>query len=135
MRFVLGNGRTVRLVSLDQSLTYDGLLEGSVTVASNKTRVRAACTSGPSYLLDRSLLERYGSPIEPGDNFERTDRLPAIRCHAILRDHRPAVDHEAHGSELRIAWFQADFALPIDAAALASIHDLDWTRLATDYQV
>lgn len=131
MQFDLYDGRSVSLVSLAKTLTYDGLLEGGPTLATNKSRVRAAAMKGPSHLLDRRL-DRYNCVPEINDNFERDQRLPPVVCHATLRSHQPIHDVEAHGSELLVAWYQDDFATPIQSYAVDMILRLEWAALATD---
>jgi hypothetical protein len=60
--------------------------------------------------------------------------LPSIVCVArfacLTHARNPAMDY----SELVVIWFQDQFAFPIDPGILEQLRDLEWERLAQDYE-
>lgn len=144
----LSSGRSVTLSSLRQSRTYLGLLEGLPDTRSSEFFIRNALERAEEDSHPRSkpvLLPpaRRDYFRTPGDMAEAkrgafADRniewLPLVTCVGEFESSSPARDPEMHASTLTVVWFQAEWAMPIDPAALEAIKKLDWDRLATDFE-
>lgn len=136
----LAGGRCVRLVSLSQEQTYLGLIEGVPRRKTNDLQVAAAS--------ERGVL---GSPVHvvpprrrdwlrtPGDCAEMSpllgmppEWLPLVACVGLWESAPTGRDADADRSRLTVAWWQDDYAMPIDGAALDAIRALDWEALARD---
>ncbi len=136
----LAGGRCVRLVSLSQEQTYLGLIEGAPRRETNDLQVAAAS--------ERGLL---GSPVHvvpprrrdwlrtPGDCADLPrlrgmppEWLPWMTCVGVWESGPTGRTPDADLSRLTVAWWQDDFAMPIDGAALDAIRALDWDSLAQD---
>jgi hypothetical protein len=55
-------------------------------------------------------------------------------CVVRLDSHQPVRDQSKHLSGLGVVWFQADFAFPIESAALEQLQSIDWDRHAVDWE-
>jgi len=133
----LASGRTIALVALDQSVTYEGLLEGIPTVEMNARRVAWLVKGGHAgsslapYLVPpkERLIEHQGYP------FGTPAALPRVTCVARFQSRDVARDARCDYSELRIIWFQESFALPIDPEVLEHIRDIRWEEHAHDLEI
>ncbi|HEV7404591.1 MAG TPA: hypothetical protein VGO11_16745 [Chthoniobacteraceae bacterium] len=134
----LGSGRDIFLVALNQSRTYEGLLEGLPTKEKNRGIVERTiqCAEelwgGAAYLItppETPITLDHDYP------FGTPASIPGIVCCARFRSRtsvRP--DDGDDYSELTFVWFQSDYALPIDESTLTQMGSLDWNAHATDYQ-
>jgi hypothetical protein len=144
----LSSGRSVTLSSLRQSRTYLGLVEGLPDTKSSEFFIRNALKKAEEDSHPRSKPVLLPPPRRdyfrtPGDMAEAkrgafADRniewLPLVTCVGEFESSSPARDPEMHASTLTVVWFQAEWAMPIDPAALEAIKKLDWDRLATDFE-
>lgn len=135
--FKLGDGRSIRLMSIDQWGTYSGLLEGVPTKEMNERYIR--------YTMDEARKRRNFEPylIPPIETPIEIDRkyplgtpasIPGITCIAQFDCLDPARDKSMDASTLPIVWFQSDFAFPIEDAILEHIRLLNWEKFASDFQ-
>jgi hypothetical protein len=119
-----GAPRTVNVSRFEMSGTYEGVLEGVPHHEPILAAAKQAYDGIPVFLVPPPLrrLEGYTS----GERFI----LPSWRCAAVLRSFE-AVDPGSDYSLLRVAWFRddADPLFPVDA-----VEDLDWERLAHDFE-
>jgi hypothetical protein len=135
--FELASGRTIRLLALDQRGTYEGLLLGVPTREMNQG------------MLDRLVAQyvhpaEYGVPLllEPEQrSFDIPTRvhvpgtpakLPAVTCIARFNSDGQLGTDDIW-SVLRVIWFQADFAFPIEDRVLRQIAEIDWETHATGW--
>jgi len=134
----LDGGRDLFLVALNQSRTYEGLLEGLPTKEKNAGIIkRAAKTAqelwrGAPYLITPT---ETAITLDHDYPFGTPASIPAVVCFARFRSFSAirADDGNDH-SELTIVWFQSNFALPIAESALTHIRLIDWGADAADYQ-
>ena len=76
--------------------------------------------------------EQQASVMRYGD--QRAAVLPGVRCIARFEALDPTRDGAGDYSVLVVAWFQDEFALPVDAQVLAHIQGLKWDELATNHE-
>jgi len=147
------SGRTLILNQLEQSQTYAGMLEGVPSKQTNDWDIDVALrrAAGREYTLGEPYLippRRHDYEHEPGDmEHERARRahypkewerdpewIPLICCIGCFRSFPPVHDQEKHGSCLTVVWYQDDYAMPIDEGIIQELKQLDWDRLATDFE-
>jgi hypothetical protein len=125
----LADGRKITLTRLQQSMTYEGLLEGYPTRKENERRVAALVESErtrtrcPPIIIEptrRASFHRAG-PVEDAVRDRVPEWLPMVACVANFTSLPTGRDQDAHMSELSVVWFQDQFALPFAAEALAAI--------------
>jgi hypothetical protein len=140
---VLTSGREIGLISLNQSFTYHGLLEGAPTERMNQEIIDHAVLESRSRQHSRNpyLIPPPQTPITfPGSThypFGKPMRLPGILCVARFNSRNPVHDHSdpiLYYSQLSVIWFQDDFAFPIDGAVLEALRQIDWEKLAYDVE-
>lgn len=117
--------RSVYASSFEMHGTYEGVLEG---IPDHEPLIEAARRpyGGIPVHLFPPPLQRIRRDNPDRDTFV----LPGWRCVAVLRSFE-AIEPGSDYSLLRIAWFRgdADPILPVDL-----IEQLDWERLAEDYE-
>ena len=137
--FVLSSGHTVRVLELRQSRTYEGLLEGLPTTKSNARTleylVKAAAADYPRY--GAPLLLPCKETLTPWEEpqpypFGTPATLPGVICIARLGSLQAARDGD--WSAMIVIWLQNDFAFPIAEPIMQRLIDIDWARLATDFE-
>ncbi|CAM5273986.1 hypothetical protein GCM10010329_46090 [Streptomyces spiroverticillatus] len=137
---VLASGRSVRLVELRLSSTYDGMLEGYPCKPVNDRKVH--------HLRERAARELPGTPAhvvepvrvlpdEPAGAFGPVEVLPAVTCVGLFRSDAVEADHHPVGyrSALVVGWFQATADLPSGEDADAALRSIPWEQLAQDYEL
>ncbi len=136
------SGREIRLMELQQSWTYEGLLEGLPTDRMNKRH------------LDGLLSERRGKPYPQGPvhlivpterpieysadrpyPFGTPAELPHVTCIGRFESRAVAREESCYYSGLVVIWFQDEFAYPIDPGVMEKLRALDWERLAVDVEM
>lgn len=121
---------TIWLSSINQSLTYSGMLEGYPNSELNRRLVEGI----QERLEKRSQWKPF--LIEPEER-EVPNRstvakkrpwveLPKVQCTAWFRSNSLG----EFGSRLAIIWFQDDFAFPIDPKVENKIRSMVWSRHA-----
>jgi hypothetical protein len=140
---VLTNGREIGLISLEQSFTYHGLIEGAPTERMNQEIIDVAVQEARNKQHSRNpyLIPPTQTPITfPGSTqypFGKPMRLPGILCVARFNSRNPVHDHIdpiLYYSQLSVIWFQEDFAFPIDKTVLEALRQIDWEKLAYDVE-
>jgi len=140
---VLTSGREIGLISLNQSFTYHGLLEGAPTARMNQMIIDHAVQEERNKQHGQALylIPPTQTPITfPGSTrypFGEPIRIPGILCVARYNSRHPVHDHSdpiLYYSQLSVIWFQEDFAFPIDGAVLEELRQLDWEKLAYDVE-
>lgn len=133
-------GREIGLSVLNQSFTYEGLIEGLPTKRMNRATIKRVLKDAKKLWRSDPYL------IEPVETLFAQDRpwplgtpvaIPPIICVARFASRDPARDFSEPietFSTLTVVWFQSAFALPIDDEVLRDIRRLDWNRLATDHK-
>jgi uncharacterized protein (TIGR02996 family) len=133
--FTLRSGRSIRLRELRQWDVYEGLLEGLPTTEMNSRTIEGVLTGlrqehGCEPYLIRPE-ERPLKHLEPYP-FGTPAALPGIVCVGRFDSYQPVRDASRDGSMLPVAWFQDEFAFPIDPVVREQIRAIDWDRHATD---
>ena len=142
--FTLPDGRVIRLLSLEQWWTYQGLLAGRPNRALNRRLLDGLVAKYTASRGDGApvLLEPLQTPVElepssPGDGDGDGDgdeaTLPFAVCVARFRSAPLPGDDVGIASVLRVIWFQDDFAFPIDPGIQAELAALDWDAHATSW--
>ena len=132
---VLRTRDTIRLCSLQQELTYAGLLEG-LPIKDMDRRTLDWVVSRTAKRIGRApwLVEPTSTPVPwSGDQpypFGEPAMLPEVVCAAEFQSSQ----HEQSGlwgySRLTVIWFQNEWALPIAPDAIDGIQQIDWTAIA-----
>lgn len=141
----LRSGRTITLKSLDQEMSYAGLLEGVPDAKSNDWYIECTLRA-----VERRCVEGAGPHLippvrrdflrEPGDMRqliqERAYRvpewLPMVRCIGSFQSSVIARAPDHHVSVLVVVWFQDEYGPPLQESAMGQLLALDWESLATD---
>lgn len=144
-RLELNSGRGIRLASIRQSGTNDGVLCGSPRSDSefNDRRVRNAiesaaqeftCEPGNVAVLPPRLWRSIENkrPGDPGPEEIAVDYLPPVKTLAVFES-SPQDGADADGSSLVVVWFQDAYGLPGEGHVMEQLRALDWERLATDW--
>lgn len=118
----------VQVVSLRQSLVYQGLLEGLPTREMNQRRLERLQEDNPQAILVRPE-ER---PLEYSGRypFGTPSALPDVQCEARLEYSQGLYRYEAE-----LLWFQENWAPPLDEALLAYLAKASWFDLSTKYEI
>ncbi|EDL59004.1 hypothetical protein [Gimesia maris] len=147
------SGRELILNQLEQSQSYAGMMEGVPNKKANDwgidvdlcRAVRREYTLGEPYLIPprrRDYLREPGDMDEirkqkshyPKEWVMDPEWLPLICCIGCFKSVSPVRNTEMHGSCLTVVWYQDDYAMPIDPEVIRSLKQLDWDRLATDFE-
>lgn len=125
MKLTLSDGRQVQLVAFHTDRTYSGLLLGSPTPAINKRIIEEVYSR-----IQR--LWHEGRPVHLMPPVTVKDRLPPLVNIAWLESE--PMNEGFFGSYLIVAWFTpVQWERPIHTIVNEAIKDLDWNRLAVDY--
>ena len=136
----LNCGRQIDLRELNQSLTYDGLLEGLPTKQMNAHTLGRVTKEATLFGVQFKphLIEPDEEPIDWGRDrpypFGDPSALPPIQCQARFESFQPARDPNQQFSGLILVWFQHLWALPVEEAVLEQIKALNWNEIAHDYE-
>lgn len=149
-------GPAIVLKSINQYMTYRGLLEGMPDSDFNQRRMESAREEGrrlsvnrtAPYLIFPHRRDYFRSPgdmdsIGPEAGEQgfmlsaslgfKPEWLPLITCIADFQSvssKNPRMD----GSSLAMVWFQDEYALPIAESVLMAIKRMDWHAHAADYE-
>lgn len=146
-QIALRSGRRITLKSLHQWMTYASWLEGVPSRELNDGFVECSLRASEQYCLEGAkpiliVPARRDYLRRPGDMEEHrslggqpAEWLPVVTCVGVLRDTAPARDRGRDGSMLTVAWFQDEYAPPIDEAVLEQLQSIDWERLAADIEL
>ena len=135
----LHSKRSIRLLALQQSRTYAGLLEGLPTTKLNQSLLADLPAQHRNYGRPAHVIKPVEELIPYSDQsgepypFGTPARLPFILCVAQFESFQPARDMDAHASGLAVVWFQHHFAFPIDEDMVKAVQAIDWTEHAGDF--
>lgn len=141
MKLVLGTGREIELVQLDQRRTYEGLIEGLPTTRSNAAYLQRLIQAHTATLNHGAvLIEPVESLIEwPADRdpypFGTPAQLPDTTCVGRWRSKPVHGEEYIFRSELVVIWLQEEFALPVPQSVQNALESLDWDGLAVDIEI
>ena len=133
-RFTLAAGRVITLEHLEQFEFYAGVLEGLPTREMNAAQLERLLAN---HAVD-GVRPHLIAPVErlipldrrhPGTPAE----FPEVVCIARFQSAQPARDTELDASELKVVWFQQQYAFPIAPGVMSALLALDWSALATDF--
>lgn len=134
---IVENDKAVSISALHQWPTYGGLLEGIPTDRVNARilerlsgEIKRHCGNKSSYILQP---EQTPIAYEGHYPFGTPMALPAMICVADLVYSQPVRDPDQHGSQLAVAWFQEEYAFPIDEEIMHRFRELKWSALAEDF--
>ncbi|MBS1635182.1 MAG: hypothetical protein JST26_04610 [Bacteroidetes bacterium] len=129
--------KQVLITGLYQWRTYGGLIDG---IPHNKmndrilkelpNRAKKLCTDIPVYIIEP---KQTPIPYDGKYPFGVPMSMPSVICVAELSSGQPVRDMDMHGSQLIVAWFQDQYALPIDHAILDKIKEIHWSKFAEDF--
>ena len=137
----LSSGRVIALEEIHQHLTYAGLLEGLPTRKINKdiiseikntTQDKIWANTTPYIISCKQTRiqlpdDRAAYYKSRGPEYEPL-ALPKIIC--IGHFMSDAITDDFMFSNLTIAWFQADWMMPVDNKILEQIKSMDWNKYA-----
>ncbi|KOY85240.1 hypothetical protein AD998_02895 [bacterium 336/3] len=128
----------VRIRSIQQKYTYEGLLEGLPTKEMNKNRIQrfkqeAERFCGMSHI---HLIEPIETPIHYNGTypFGEPAQLPSIICIMEVGYYKAFRDMEKDYSRLGIIFFQNDFAFPIDSEILEKIKQIPYRQICGEFE-
>jgi hypothetical protein len=132
-------GRTIDLETLRQEKTYANVLEGMPRKLHNEGIIECwreeALKQGGQQVVVIDPVRKPG-PIglqERADEiFGPPEFLPEIACLGLFQS-GPVRNERQDLSLLKIVWFQATWAMPIDSGVLEQIRRLDWENLAYNW--
>jgi hypothetical protein len=145
----LKSGRAITLETLDQQMTYAGLVDGLPRSRFNDRLIESAMRDAERYCVVGTLPHLIPPPRrnylwEPGDmqpvvaqsgGAHVPEWLPEVRCIGAFKDVVKVRDPSRDLSVLVVVWFQDEYALPIREPALSQLLELDWESLATDIDI
>ncbi len=138
MNIVLKDNIEVSIRELHQWGTYNGLLEGLPTDASNKRTIETVIKRAQemSFLNNYYLIEPEQTPIKINRpyRFGTPMSLPSTVCIAELWHHQPARNEDMHASSLLVIWFQETYCFPIEDDILEKFKTIDWGKHAYDFE-
>jgi len=128
----LNDGTSIDLLSLNQRVVYEGLMEGVPTREMNREIIEDMLTEHPG----AHLVEPAETPIELKRPypFGTPASLPLLACAARFRGpgRTDAVLYQTH---LTVLWFQDTWAFPVAADVVAAIQRLSWMDIAKETEV
>ncbi|MDD5392542.1 MAG: hypothetical protein PHE17_05945 [Thiothrix sp.] len=162
MQIELNNQRKIRLTRLHQYYTYGGLLLGQPNAETNQRNIEQSCEYAPKLLnCDKIHLiepvstwttsnflgnihfiedplqhakECHSDTPQQGRRGTVLERLPLITCFGTFFSQPLLNDtEESNGSQLTLAWYQDELAMPLDNHVIEQIKALDWEQLAEPF--
>jgi hypothetical protein len=135
-KLLLLSGREIQLAEIWQESTYDGVVEGLPNSYINRNIVEQLRID-PKYKLHGytpHVLPPLERPIELPHPYSlgRPMLLPSVKCIARFRSSSPTEEGAGDYSTMAVAWFQDQFALPIEASVVQQLLEMDWNSLATN---
>lgn len=135
----LRSGRAIEIQDLNQELTYARLLEGLPTTRQNKRQLDELLkarqkNAGSTPVL---LLPARETPIEVGRAYSlgAPAKMPAVTCIARFRSSSFSDPDALSMSELIVIWLQDEFAMPIEPEALSLIREIEWDKVAREFDM
>lgn len=130
------NDKTVKVTSLHQWSTYEGLIEGVPHDKMNQRILKSIHekATGLTHIENYYLIEPKQTPIDIGRKypFGEPMSLPGIVCVIGLKYHGTSNPDSGGISELTLICFQDSFSPPFDNELLDKIESLVWFEHAKD---
>lgn len=134
---VIDGDVTVKIIQLNQSYTYGGLIEGLPTKALNEdilnrviVKAREECFMNEVYIVEPDENEMFYSGLNK-TSFE----IPNFKCIARVESLEVFKDPSAIFSGLVIVWFQESLALPIEPEILEKIKMIPYRTICAEYGI
>jgi hypothetical protein len=135
MKIVLASGREIGLSRLQQGRTYAGMLNGFFDARVNQHEIDQLLEEARELaVVDcEPFLIQPAPAITELPSGRMQEKLPPITCVADFRSNELNRAGSEPYSSLAVAWFQDEFAMPIDTEVLNQIRKIDWERHAKDW--
>lgn len=133
----LDDDSKVSMIALNQSRTYEGLLEGLPTTEMNVRTIARAIVSAQKIWGDApQLIPPKVTPISVSRKYPFGDpaSIPGILCLSRWESGFESRGDLDGSAMCTIVWFQSEFALPIDEAVAVQIRSLNWNSVSTFHQ-
>ena len=133
---IVDGNRQVNIKSIQQRLTYEGLLEGLPTKQMNeriliesKENAQKFCQLNKVY-----LIEPEQKPIQYNGRypFGEPAQLPSVICIVELHCYSVFKDETKDYSALGLIWFQDNFMFPIDSNILEKIKEIPFGKICEE---
>lgn len=135
---IIDSDLEVRIYSIQQKHTYEGLLEGLPTKEMNKRRIERFKQEAEKFcnMSHIHLIEPIETPIHYDGKypFGEPAQLPSIVCIMEVGYHSTFRDLEKDYSCLGIIFFQNHFAFPIDTEILEKIKQIPYRQLCAEFE-
>jgi hypothetical protein len=138
----LASGRSLKLVHLELTSVYYGILEGYPNARMNDMRLKylakrreSEYASPPRYLI--TPPRRYPDPTTESWPFGPIEELPPVSYLGLFHSDRinPQIHPVLYQSWLEVVWFQENVDGPVAEFVTAAVRDLAWDELAEDYEL
>lgn len=135
---IIDSDLEVTIKRIRQTHTYEGLLEGLPTTRMNSQILSEVMEETKRFcgLTEMHLVEPVQTeiPFEGKYPFGSPAALPGIICIAQLHCYDTFKNSKKNYSALGLAWFQKDFAFPIDQEILDKIKDIPFRKLCGEFE-
>jgi hypothetical protein len=134
----LDSKRRIRLVSIRQKKTYEGLMAGMPNKKMNAEIISASleeCNKENGGYLKCILIEPVARPISNHSNAtdsEEYESLPPVMCAGKFTSTQHKSNENAGFTQLKLLWFQDEFGVEPDDEALTHIKKVDWDKYAQE---
>jgi hypothetical protein len=125
----VSSGRRVYLLEAHITETYEGLLEGSVSARVNEAVLRSRKTAQLWPEIPELILGLDAIKANLGKE------LPRFMFQGRFESEKPARNPRMMRSVLVLVWFQSELSPILSTANLALVNNLDWERLAQDFEI
>jgi len=135
VRITLTSGRQISLSALHQSRTYAGVLAGRLDADAKVRQIEDLLAEARRTFMEGSEPQ-LTPPVTVNTEMPggwTQEKLPAVMCLAEFGSgelKRPGSDAY---SSMFFAWFQDEFAMPIDPGVVRHIMEIDWETQAIDW--
>lgn len=134
---IIEGDKKVSIKSLNQRLTYGGLLEGLPTTKMNNRIIEGLKTEGKGHSGFEAFYiiepEQTPIPYEGKYPFGEPASLPAVICIADLRYGSACRDMKKNFSTLRLIWFQCSYAFPIADEIVEKIKLIPFSKICEEF--
>lgn len=135
MKIILTSGRQIALSALHQSRTYAGVLAGRLDADAKKRQIEELLAEAKRTFMEgcepHLIPPVTVNTVMPGGWTQ--EKLPAVMCLAEFGSGELKRPGSEPYSSMFFAWFQDEFAMPIDPGVVRHIQEIDWEELAIDW--
>jgi hypothetical protein len=135
MKIILTSGREIALSALHQSLTYSGVLAGRLDADAKDDQIEVLLDKANQVFMEGTephLIPPVTVKTEMPGGWTQ-EKLPAVMCLAEFGSGELKRPGSNPYSSMFFAWFQDEFALPIDPGVVRQIQQIDWEANAIDW--